>query len=280
MADYLQDYARRWGLPVRTGTAVRRLARGNGRFVVESPDEEFTADNVIVATGSLHAPRVPGLAAELDSSIQQLTAVDYRRPAQVAAGPVLVVGAGNSGVEIAHELAATHPVWLAGRDPGHFPFNPGGIVFWRLAHRLLTLDTPPGRRLAAAKRGRGTPVIRITDRQLRAAGVRRVPRVSGCAHGLPRLDDGWVVRPAAIVWATGFRPDFDWVDLPAFGPDGTPRHHRGVTDIAGLYFLGLPFQYGFTSGFIGGVGRDARFVVDHLARRAEPALPSGADSRR
>ncbi|MCQ4079307.1 NAD(P)/FAD-dependent oxidoreductase [Streptomyces sp. RB6PN25] len=264
MADYLQTYAETFNLPVRLDTCVRELTRRDGRFLLDLEDGSLEADSVIVATGALRAPRRPAFADELDSAIQQFTVADYRNSTQVAPGPVLVVGAGNSGVEIATELAATHLVWLAGRHPGHFPFNPTGPVFWRLAHHLLTVDSPAGRWLHAATNDKGTPVIRSSPRKLAKAGIERLPRVEGHSHGLPLLADGRTLRPAAIVWATGFGPEYDWINLPAFDQSGTPRHTRGVSVIPGLYFVGLPFQYSFTSELGCGVGRDAEYVVRHI----------------
>jgi putative flavoprotein involved in K+ transport len=268
MADYLQSYAQILNLPVRLDTRVHELARRGDRFLLDLGDVGLEADIVIVAIGSMLAPRIPPFADGLDPAIQQLTVADYHNPTQVAPGPVLVVGAANTGVEIATELATAHSVWLAGRHPGHIPFNPTGPVFWRLAHRLLTVDSSMGRRLRAATSGKGTPVIRSSPRQLTKAGVERLPRVEGHSHGLPLLGDGRVVRPAAIVWATGFRPDFGWINLPAFDEFGMPRHTRGVSEIPGLYFVGLPFQYSFTSEFGCGVGRDAEYVVRHLTGHA------------
>ncbi|MBO0879540.1 MAG: NAD(P)-binding domain-containing protein [Mycobacterium sp.] len=285
MAAYLERYAQMFALPCRMRTRVRRLTRLADRFVLDLDRSGTTepgagtveADNVVVATGFLHTAHRPAFAAAIGSSIAQLGMTEYRNPAQVT-GPVLVVGAGNSGVQIAYDLIGTHEVWLAGPNPGHFLLDLSAPACWHLAHRWLTRDTTIGRRFIATMLHREPPVIKVSERRLRHAGVVRLPWIEGHFGGLP-LVAGRTLLPATIIWTTGFRPDFSWIDLPILGADGLPRHWRGVTDVPGLYFVGLPFQYGFTSHFVRGVDRDAEHVVAHLIRRSEarrPAAPKKA----
>jgi putative flavoprotein involved in K+ transport len=269
MADYLEAYACRFDVPVGTGVRVESLGKKEDRYLLVSNAGRFEAENVVVASGSLRTPKSPAFAANLDRSIAQLHSSTYRNPAQIPAGDVLVVGAGNSGAEISVELvAAGRRVWLSGRDVGRIPFF-GSRLSWWIFGNVLTSESRFGRKLKeGGGGGGGTPLIRLRPKDVLRAGVVRVPKVEGTADGRPRLEDGRVLDVNAVVWATGFGPDFAWIRLPVFGEDGHPVHHRGVVEKEpGLYFVGLPFQHTLTSALIGGVGADARYVAEHLRSR-------------
>jgi putative flavoprotein involved in K+ transport len=276
MAGYLEAYAARFALPLRMRTAVDRLVRQGTGYLLRADGWRIEADHVIVATGAFHRPRIPAFAAALDSGVRQLHSAQYRHPGQLQNGPVLVVGAGNSGAEIAMDLAARYPVWLSGRDTGRIPVALRGRglrerLFWWLASRVLTVDRRLGRALKRRELGRGAPLIRLRRQDLEAAGIRRAPRTVGARAGRPVLEDGQVVDVANVVWCTGFRPDFGWINLPVFGADGYPVHYRGVVAGApGLYFVGLPFLYSLGSSTVGGVGRDAEHLAHHIAARRRP----------
>ena len=284
LADYLESYAARFALPVQLGVRVDELTRDGDRYLLAAGVRRLEADHVVVATGAYATPRVPAFAGRLDPAITQLHAADYRRPGQLRDGPALVVGAGNSGAEIALELARGRPTWLAGRDPGHLPrlFAIGGLAFHlgSSAARglpLLTADTRPGRwllRQARAYTG-GRPVVRVRPEDLAKAGVQRMPRVAGVGAGRPVLEDGRVLEVANVVWCTGFGRDFRWIGLPVCDAAGEPIHHRGVVGTEpGLYFAGLPFQSSVLSGDVAGAGPDARHVVAQLAARAGAGKPA------
>ena len=278
MADYLASYAARFALPVRTGVRVDRLTHESGRFLLRAGEQRFEADNVVISMSLYQDPRVPAFARELRPGITQLHAIEYGNPRQLQAGGVLVVGAGNSGCEIALEAArANHPTWLAGRDTGHLPFHIEGLaarlvllplILGFAFHRVLTLDTPMGRRkLAQMAEGHGMPLIRIKPKELKAAGIERVPRMAGARDGMPLLEDGRILDVTNVVWSTGFEPGWSWIDLPVFGATG-PRQKRGVVaEMPGLYFTGLPFIYAVSSAMVQGVGRDAEYVAKHIANR-------------
>jgi putative flavoprotein involved in K+ transport len=267
MADYLEVYADRFDLPVRTGVRVGSLTK-EGRYLLASAAGRFEAENVVVASGSLQRPQIPAFAANLDPSIAQLHSSAYRNPGHLPVGNVLVVGAGNSGAEISVELAtAGRRVWLSGRDVGRIPFF-GSRLSWWFFSTVLTSESRLGRKFKESGKGGGTPLIRLTARDILQAGVERVPRTDWVAGGKPRLEDGRILEVDAVVWATGYGPDFGWIELPIFGKDGYPVHRRGVAEgEAGLYFLALPFQHTLTSALIGGVGTDARYVAEHLRSR-------------
>jgi putative flavoprotein involved in K+ transport len=269
-ADYLEAYAETFQLPLRLGRRVQSLASQDGGYLLRAGNERYAAEHVVVATGPYHHPHIPGFAAALDPNIAQLHSSHYRNLDRLPAGDVLVVGAGNSGAEIAVELAATRRTYLSGPDVGHAPIwlIHNRLSLW-LADHLLTVDTRAGRRMRDIRRRRGDPLVRLEPTDIVAAGVQRVPRVDGVVDGTLRLVGGQLLEVAVVVWATGYRLDFGWIDLPIFNDAGNPAHHRGVVAAApGLYFLGLPFQYTPTSDHVGGVGRDAHHIAQHLAARS------------
>jgi putative flavoprotein involved in K+ transport len=272
IADYLEAYAADFDLPVRTGVEVDALSRNGDGYVLTAGERRFEAESVVVASGAYHGLHVPGFASELDPRVLQLVSTEYRSPSQLRDGGVLVVGAGNSGAEIALEVSGTHETWLSGRHPGSEPTRAGTVpdrllmpLFWWLITHVVTVRTPIGRKVQPKVKA-GTPLARVRPKDLEAAGVERVPRTVGTENGLPALEDGRVLDVANVIWCTGFRADFGWIDLPVFGDDGEPVHDRGVVESEpGLYFLGRPFLYGFTSSLIGGVGRDAEHIARHIA---------------
>jgi putative flavoprotein involved in K+ transport len=274
MADYLERYAAIFELDVRAGVTVDRLERIAGRFVLTAADRRFEADNVVIATGAHRIANVPGFAGELDPTILQLHSSEYRRPFQLRDGGVLIVGAGNSGAEIAMELVHKHPTWLSGRDTGHVPVRIEGLgkvgfpVFRFLMHHLAKVSNPLGRRIRQKEHGKGDPLVRVKPKDILRAGVERVGRVSSVRGGLPELEDGRVLEVTNVIWCTGFRSDFSWIDLPVFGSDGEPIHDRGVAQAEpGLTFVGLPFQYSASSSVLPGIGRDHAYIARHIASR-------------
>ena len=279
MADYLEAYAARFGLPVRSGMRVERLWRRDGEYVVRAGEVELEAPQVVVAMANYQRKTTPEFARELRDDIVQIHSFDYRNPGQLAPGGVLIVGAGNSGSELAMELSREHPVWMAGRDTGHIPFRIEGflgrLILVRLVlkvifHRVFTIGNWIGRKIRPKMVGKGGPLIRVKPKDLARAGVVRVSRVAGVDNGRPRLDDGRVLDVSNVVWCTGFHPGFSWIDLPIIGDRGEPRHVGGIVpDAPGLYFVGLHFLYSASSAMVHGVGRDAA----RIAKLAATAIP-------
>jgi putative flavoprotein involved in K+ transport len=286
-ADYLEIYARDFDLPVRTGVRVERLSAAGKRFEVLCGDEVLSATNVVVATGAYQRPRVPTFARELDDSIVQLHSSGYRNRSQLRKGGVLVVGAGNSGAEIATELAGDHRVLLSGPDTGQEPTRAGSIpdrvftpVMWLIATRL-TNRTAMGRKLRDhfLDPPRGIPLGRVRRKDIIAAGIERVGRTTGVRNGHPLLEDGRVPEVSNVIWCTGYVPDFSWVDLPLQTRHGFPIQNRGIVEsVPGLYFIGLPFLYSLSSALLGGVGRDAEYIVDHITDLRTSPAPRRTDS--
>ncbi|HJQ49375.1 MAG TPA: NAD(P)/FAD-dependent oxidoreductase [Gaiellaceae bacterium] len=273
MADYLEAYAAHFELPVRLGTAVESLTQEDGRFVADTGGSRIEADNVVVASGVFEKPHIPAFANELDPAITQLHSSAYRNLLQLQGGPVLVVGASHSGSDIAYESAATHEVVLSGRDTGQLPASVetrrGRMLFRGLffaGSHVLTVDTPIGRKMRPHIRKGGAPLLRYRRSDLRRAGVERVlERTVGVQDGQPVLDGGRVLEVRNVVWCTGFRPDFGWIQLPLeIGEDGYPVQYRGASTTPGLYFVGLPFLHSFTSMLIGGAERDTERVAEQI----------------
>jgi putative flavoprotein involved in K+ transport len=284
MAAYLEAYAARFNLPVRNGVKVERVSKRGDRYLISAGKLLFEAEHVVVAMANYQLPRRPSFAHELDSKILQLHSSEYRNASQLKQGGVLIVGAGNSGAEIAKELAPRHQTWISGRDTGHVPFRIDGflgrnilihLVLKVLFHRVLTLSTPMGRKARPRVVSQGGLLIRVKPKDLAAAGVQHVTRTIGVRDGLPLLQDGRVLDVANVIWCTGFDPSLSWIDLPIFGSNGEPRQWRGVVEREpGLYFVGLHFLYAFSSTMIHGVGRDARYIADQIMRCARAGFRS------
>jgi putative flavoprotein involved in K+ transport len=279
VADYLEGYAASQQLPLRNRVFVEEVRKTPEGFVVLAGDQQFEAAQVVVATGGQHLPYTPDFAAELDPGIRQIHSSDYRDPSQLLPRGVLVVGASHSGADLAHEIAtAGHPTLLCGPSRGEIPFDIESRaarqilkVMWFAANHVLTVRTPLGRKMQPEVRDHGGPLLRVKTAHLAAAGVERVEaRMTGVKDGLPVLADGRLLDVANVIWCTGFRRDFSWIDGQVLGADGWPAQDRGVsTTCPGLYFLGLLFQYSFASMLTGGAGRDAEYVAFHIAARAK-----------
>jgi len=286
MADYLQRYAERFALPVRTGVRVNSVSRRGEQFLVDTDHGGYLADQVVVATGTHERARRPEWTDALDPAIRQLHSVEYRNPSQLAPGKVLVVGAGNSGTDIALEAARTHPTWLAGRHPGQVPVDIDSpraravipIVMFVFRH-VLTLRTPMGRAQRQQVLGHGAALVRNKIEDLQAAGITRVGRIVGVRNGLPVAEELGPLDISTVVWCTGSDADYSWLHLPVIDSDGRPRQHRGVCEAEpGLYFMGLDFQFALASATIQGVDQDARYIVRRLRRRARDAPTAGSSS--
>jgi putative flavoprotein involved in K+ transport len=285
MGDYIESYARRFDLPVRSGTRVDHVEPVDGGFVVSTADGgRLAARQVVIATGPFHRPNIPPFAGDLDPSIRQLHSHEYRSPAQLQDGPVLVVGLSHSGADIAFETAnAGHRTILSGKSRGQLPIRvtdrKRAMLGWPVVEfvfgHVLTMRTPMGRRMRPEIRKGGGPLIRIRLGDLDRAGVERHDdRTVGAKDGRPMLADGTVLDVANVIWATGYGSDYGFVAAPIVGDDGWPVEERGVSPtVPGLYFLGIPFQYAFTSMLVAGAGRDANYVVDRIAERASVARP-------
>jgi putative flavoprotein involved in K+ transport len=269
VADYLQAYAATFELPVRLNTKVTSLARGDGGYVAQAGGDMLEAGHVVVATGPFQVPLIPSIADALDPSVHQVHSARYRHPQTVPPGKVLVVGAANSGCQIAQELAGTHRVELsAGQRIPAMPQRPLGrdIWTWATALRLdkVTADSRLGERLAGRDQVIGPGPRRLARRH----GIRSRPRAVSAAGRTVTFADGSAAEYDAVVWATGFAADHSWIDIAEAKDDqGRILHKRGVTNSPGLYMLGLTWQHTRGSALLGWVGSDAAFLAAQIARR-------------
>jgi putative flavoprotein involved in K+ transport len=276
---YLRSYAARFDLPLELGTAARRLTREGARFAIATDDDQLTADQVVIATGPFQNPRSPEFASGLDPAVVQLHSTGYRDADDLPAGRVLIVGGGNTGYQIAEELAATHDTHLAvgtrqmtlpqrlfGRDAFYWLTKTGLIyksVETRLGQRMSTKET----------------LVGYSPRKLKRLGVSFHGRAVSATGRTVGFEDDDALDPDVVVWATGFQTDYSWIDLPLTDADGRVKHVRGVTDIAGLYMVGMQWQFTRGSALLGFVKDDAAFIAEQIgshvtAPRAVQAAPS------
>jgi putative flavoprotein involved in K+ transport len=263
---YLERYAEAFELPIALNRPVRRLIAEAGRFVLDVGGRTITADQVVGATGPFQKPYVPEVASRLGPDVVQMHSTGYRKPSDVPQGTALVVGGGNTGFQIAKELSTEHEVYLAvGSKQTPLPQRLlGRDLFWWLTKSRL-LNTTVESRLGRKMRHRET-LIGSSPRELkRRYGVELKPRVVDADRRTVRFEDGSELEVDAVIWATGYRPDYSWIDLPVFDADGRLRHRRGVTDVPGLYFLGLTWQHTRGSALIGWVKDDAEFIAEQIA---------------
>lgn len=288
MADYLEAYAARFGLPIRTGVWVEQVTKEDGRFKLECTQGQYFADQVIIAMGNYQEPKVPPFTNELDAQICQMHSKEYRNPSQLKEGAVLVVGVGNSGGDIALEVAKTHPTILSGSPSAVIPFSVDGLfarlVFYPLllpllGHHLITLDTPIGRKMRSKVLSHGDPLFRVKPKDFEAANIRRVAKIVGVQGGKPVVEGGEELDVQNVIWCTGYQPNYSWIKLPIFQDDESrkPDHYRGVVNgYPGIYFVGTKFQYGESSSVVKGVSRDAKYVVDHFYSGSWKEYPNAA----
>jgi putative flavoprotein involved in K+ transport len=270
VARYFKAYVEEFDLPVRLNTQVRSLTDGDSGYVVATDSGELRARSVVVATGAYHRPFAPAFAPDLAPGIRQMHSSEYRNASMLADGPVLVVGAGNSGAQIALEIAQSgRPTWLSGRDTGSIPRRLLGRdvydwLWWTVMRP--SVESRLGRRLMQGRMFTGDPLVGFTRRDLTHPMLTTVGRTERAVAGSPVLDNGQVLSDVrTVIWCTGFRPDFSWIQLPVFRGDGYPIHRRGMVEGApGLAFVGLRYQHRMSSALLGGVREDARHVVRRL----------------
>jgi putative flavoprotein involved in K+ transport len=267
VADYLQAYAAAFDLPIRLNAQVTDLRRVGDDFEVRTADATYRARQVVVATGPFQVPFIPPPAAKLDPSVTQLHSAAYHNPHALPEGPVLVVGGGNSGFQIAEELAATRTVDLsiATRYPMLPQRRAGRDLFWWLT-RLGVMRVTAGSRLGRRVQARGEFIIGTNRKRLERAGVRFRPRLVDAEGRTVRFADHSLLEDiGVVVWATGYRPDYTWIQIPGVVHEGHVVHRRGVTVVPGLYFLGLSWQHTRGSALLGFVNDDAAYLADRIA---------------
>jgi putative flavoprotein involved in K+ transport len=277
VADYLTAYAARFQLPVSLSTRVTGLEQVADRFAVRTTRGTLRARQVVVATGPFQRPVVPDVSGDLDPAVVQLHSSEYRNPDQLPPGSVVVVGAGNSGLQIADELAARHRVVLAvGRQSLQVPQRIlGRDLFWWLT-KLGVVTKTADSMLAKRLRARGDLVIGSSLRAARRRGISVRPRVVSTSPQGVVFADGTQVAASSVIWATGFRSDYSWITIPGVLAGAQVVHRRGVTQVPGLYFLGLPWQHTRGSALLGFVKHDAEWLADLMCPGRQRPARDGA----
>ena len=281
VAEFLRDYATRFDLPVQLGKRVTALSRIGDEFQVRTGEEVFRARQVLVATGPFQSPFRPEAGHGFDGSVTQIHSAHYRNPQSLPPGPVLVVGGGNSGLQIAHELVATRQVDVSVGEK--VPMLPqrllGRDLFWWLT-RLGFMRVNTATRLGQRLRARGEFVIGTNRRRLKRAGVRFRPRLANAQGRTARFADHSSLDVSTVVWATGYRSDYSWISIPGVTADGRVVHRRGITDVPGLYFLGLSWQYTRGSALLGFVADDAAYLAEQIAAQAQSTRQTQVEAAR
>jgi putative flavoprotein involved in K+ transport len=281
VADYLHKYAKTFDLPVTLNARVTDLRRAGDSFEVRAGDDVYRTRQVVVATGPFQAPFIPPPARTLGPAVTQVHSAAYRNPRSLPDGPVLVVGGGNSGFQIAEELST------AGRQVdlsigARYPMLPqrllGRDLFWWL-NRLGLMRVSADSRLGQRVRSRGEFIIGTNRRRLQAAGVRLRPRLVDAQGATVRFADASTLDVTTVIWATGFRPDYSWIHIPGVADDGRIVHRRGVSEVPGLYFLGLSWQHTRGSALLGFVQNDAAYLAHRIARLDPATTPPAAAGR-
>ena len=272
--DYLHRYAIELDLPVELNSPVAALDRRDGHYAAELPGRTVLADQVIVATGPFQQPRIPAFASSLASDVHQTHSTGYRRPTDLPPGRVVVVGGGNTGFQIAEELAVGHDVVLAvGSRQTPLPLRLlGQQIFWwltKLGLLGMSVQSRLGRRLSE----RDT-LIGSSPRKARRLGITLKPRAVDASRRTVRFADGTETDADAIIWATGYQSGYSWIRLPVADEQGHIRHRRGVTDQPGLYFLGLQWQYTRGSALLGFVSEDASYIAQQIMAHRRATQPT------
>jgi putative flavoprotein involved in K+ transport len=273
MAAYLKRYAVRYDLPVVTSTPIRSLRITATGFEAETDDAPLTADQVVVATGPYDRPHLPGAAADLAPTVHQLHSSRYCRPTDIPPGSVHVIGGGNSAAQLACELVRTHDVTVvSSRPPWFLPKTIAGVSLYWWLYATGTLNAAADAAVSRQVRRRGDPIIgKELQHRVESGSIRLLPqRVTGATGDRLELGDGTSLPVASVLWCTGFRPDYGWIDIPgALDPGGRPVHVGGASPVEGLHWMGLPWQTRMNSGIIDGVDRDAHATAERVARGAD-----------
>jgi putative flavoprotein involved in K+ transport len=278
VATYLTDYARRFELPVELGSRVRSIRKTAEAYVVELDDRTYEAPQVVIATGPFQVPFIPSVAEQLDEGVVQLHSTAYRSPDSIPDGRVLVVGGGNTGFQIAEELSASREVHLSiGSRQTPLPQKLLGRDLFRYLDKTGLIRKTTTSRIGRRMQQREDTLIGSSRRGARRRGVHLHERAVDAAGSTLSFSDGSKLDVRSVIWATGFRVDHSWIDVPVFDGDGRVVHERGVTSSPGLYFLGLLWQHTRGSALLGWVKDDAEYLAQEIdAFRADSPIPETA----
>lgn len=267
VADYFKEYVSKFDIPVLLNTLIENISHQEDHFILRSPQGDLKAMNVVIATGPFHVPYTPPFSKKIDRSIFQIHSNYYKNPSQLKDGKTMVVGAGDSGFQILDEVSQNdREVYFSGTtDVKVLPQEILGKTLWwwfsKIGFLSFSRDTWLGRSLSNSRQ----PVIGTDVKGvLKRRNVQIVGKTKNAEAEYVLTEKKKITDLKNIIWATGYRPNFNWIEGLELSKDGYPEHYRGVSNIEGLYFIGLPWLHTRGSATLGGIKKDAKFLYNHI----------------
>ncbi|PEK41185.1 oxidoreductase [Bacillus toyonensis] len=266
---YLEEYAQYFQLPVQLQTEVLKIKKEKDIFELHTSKEILQSKKVIIASGGFQQPFIPLFSQHLSSHIFQAHSSQYKSPSQIPKGRVLVVGGGNSGMQIAVELAKTHEVTMSISHPLTFlPLHlfRKNIFNWleKLGLLYAEVNTKRGKWFQKRK----DPIFGFEGKKLiRSGAIKLQEKVVSVSSNNIMFQNGDTYSAESIIWSTGFAQDYKWIEIEkAVNEKGFPNHIKGISPVKGLYYIGLPWQSQRGSALICGVGKDAAYVLSEIKK--------------
>jgi putative flavoprotein involved in K+ transport len=269
VAAYFKEYAEKFKFPIQLNTFIESISHHDDHFILKSPSGEFKAKNVVVATGPFHIPYTPPFSKKIDPEIFQIHSNYYKNPGQLQKGKAMVVGAGDSGFQILDEVSQEdRGVYFSGTtDVKVLPQEILGKTLWwwftKSGFLSFSRDTWLGRKISKSRQPViGTPVNEILERE----NVEAVGKTKNAEGELIVTEKKKIKDLKNIIWATGYRPNFTWIEGLELAKNGYPNHYRGVSNLEGLYFIGLPWLHTRGSATLGGIKKDAKYLANYISK--------------
>ncbi|MEC1337714.1 NAD(P)/FAD-dependent oxidoreductase [Bacillus velezensis] len=267
IAAYLKKYVERFEIPIQLRTEVISVQKLNNYFLIKTNREEYQTKNLVMAAGPFHIPNIPSISRDVADHIHQLHSSQYKHSKQLVPGNVLVVGGGNSGAQIAVELSKERVTYLAcSNKPAYFPLWIGKrSIFWWF-DKLGVLRASHTSILGKFIQKKGDPIFGYELKHaIRQKKIILKQRVIGGKQNEVFFKDSSSLEVNNIIWATGFKNPLCWMKIEGvLDKEGRIIHHRGVSAVEGLYFIGLPWQHRRGSALLQGVGNDAEYIVKQM----------------
>ncbi|CAM1350422.1 flavin-containing monooxygenase [Tenacibaculum ascidiaceicola] len=272
VSDYFKSYVKKFDIPVQLNTLVTSVKKSAKGFHVIYNEGEILAKNIIVATGPFHIPYTPPCHTKLSDEVLQMHSNYYKNSKQLQEGDVLVVGGGDSGYQILDEISKdkkSKTVYFSGDTkvktlPQQFL---GKTLWWwftLIGFLKFNKYSWIGKKISTSLQPViGTDVKEILSRE----NVVTVGRTKDALDNEVVFENKKVTSIKNIIWATGYRPNFKWIEGLELDSDNYPKNYRGVSNIEGLYFIGLPWMYTRGSATLGGVSKDASYLADIISKK-------------
>jgi len=268
VAQYFKEYVEKFKFPIQLNTFVENISYHDDHFILKSPQGEIVTKNVVIATGPFHIPYTPPFSKKIAEDIFQIHSNYYKNPGQLQEGNAMVVGAGDSGFQILDEVSRDdRKVYFSGAtDVKVLPQEILGKTLWwwftKSGFLSFSRDTWLGKKISKSRQPViGTPVKKILERE----NVMPVGKTKNAEGELIITDKKKIKDLKNIIWATGYRPNFSWIEGLELAKNGYPKHYRGVSNIEGLCFIGLPWLHTRGSATLGGIKKDAKYLSDYIS---------------